>query len=549
MALLGEILLENNIVTPQKLSLALKEQKRTRELMGDVLVRLGIISRKDLSKAIAIASDIPFIDLQQTVIDQVAAKQISRETAKKFKLIPFAAEDELIRVAMDNPNDVVALDTLRHATGKNIDIFAADIGSINDAIEMYYEVETSIEEKIDRNIKAAITGGLAKGEIIPPIVRLVELFIIKSIRDHATDVHITPEEMATRLSYRVDGILRSGTILPKELHIPIVNRIKIMSGCDIAEQRLPQEGNIAFDFADRRIDIRSATSPCSHGENVVLRILDKASVLLGIEYLGLDENTSETIKKLIIRPHGIILASGPTGSGKTTTLYSMLKEINALEKNILTIEDPIEYNLPLIQQTQVNEQAGLTFSKAIRHFLRQDPDIILIGEIRDLETAGIALQAAMTGHLVLSTIHTNDSASSIPRLLDLGVEPYLIPSTIRAVIAQRLVRKICPSCREEYIPDKKETALYDLNKWDIEGKTLIRGTGCPNCEGSGYHGRTGIFELMQISAELSELIGKKTSSDMLLRKAGEQGMRTMQEDGMKKVLSGITTVHEVFRVT
>ena len=549
MALLGEILLENNIVTPQKLSLALKEQKRTRELMGDVLVRLGIISRKDLSKAIAIASDIPFIDLKQTVIDQVAVKQVSRETAQKFKLIPFAAEDKLIRVAMDNPNDVVALDTLRRATGKKIDIFAADIGNINEAIEMYYEVGTSIEEKIDQNVQAAITGGFAEGETIPPIVRLVELFIIKSIRDHATDVHITPEEMATRLSYRVDGILRSGTILPKELHIPIVNRIKIMSGCDIAEQRLPQEGNIAFDFADRRIDIRSATSPCSHGENVVLRILDKASVLLGLEYLGLDENRSETIKKLIIKPHGIILASGPTGSGKTTTLYSMLKEINALEKNILTIEDPIEYNLPLIRQTQVNEQAGLTFSKAIRHFLRQDPDIILVGEIRDLETAGVALQAAMTGHLVLSTIHTNDSASSIPRLLDLGVEPYLIPSTIRAVIAQRLVRKICPSCKEEYTPDKKETALYDLNQWNIEGKTLIRGTGCPNCEESGYHGRTGIFELMQISAELSELISQKTSSDMLLRKAREQGMQTMQEDGMKKVLSGITTVYEVFRVT
>ncbi|MEA2082678.1 MAG: GspE/PulE family protein [Thermodesulfobacteriota bacterium] len=549
MALLGEILLENNRVTPQKLSLALKEQKRTHELMGDVLVRLGIISRKDLSKAIAIASDIPFIDLKQTVIDQVAVKQVPKEIAGKFKLIPFAAEDELICVAMDNPNDVVALDTLRRTTGKTIEIFAADIGSINDAVEMYYEVGTSIEEEIDRNVQAAITGGLAQGEIIPPIVRLVELFIIKSIRDHATDVHITPEEMATRLSYRVDGILRSGTILPKQLHIPIVNRIKIMSGCDIAEQRLPQEGNITFDFSDRRIDIRSAISPCSHGENVVLRILDKESVLLGIEYLGLGDHHSKIIEKLVLRPHGIILVSGPTGSGKTTTLYSMLTEINALEKNILTIEDPIEYNLPLIRQTQVNEQAGLTFSKAIRHFLRQDPDIILVGEIRDPETAGIAFQAAMTGHLVLSTIHTNDSASSIPRLLDLGVEPYLIPSSVRAVIAQRLVRKICPSCREEYTPDKRETALYDLKQWKIEGKTLVRGSGCPNCEESGYHGRTGIFEIMELSAEISELISRKTSSDVLLREAGKQGMRTMREDGMKKVLSGITTVHEVFRVT
>ncbi|MBW2208597.1 MAG: type II/IV secretion system protein, partial [Deltaproteobacteria bacterium] len=284
-------------------------------------------------------------------------------------------------------------------------------------------------------------------------------------------------------------------------------------------------------------------------ENLVLRVLDKANTLLGLEYLGLDVVNQITIRKLTTKPHGIVLAAGPTGCGKTTTLYSMLREINALEKNVLTIEDPIEYHIPLIKQSQVNEQAGLTFSVAIRHFLRQDPDVMLVGEIRDLETAKISFQAAMTGHLVLSTIHTNDAASTIARLLDLGAEPYLIPTSLRAVIAQRLIRKICPHCVEDYTPAEEELELYDLKDWSGAGKSLKRGKGCAACEFTGYSGRTGIFEILEITPRLSQAITQKASSDVLTLEAKQEGMRTMKEDGLSKVLDGITTIEEIFRVT
>jgi len=549
MKLLGEVLREKEMITPQQMRLALQEQKRTGELLGNVLLRLGILTRKDLSRALAFSSDLPFVDLKQVHIDPNAVSTITKDVAKKFKLLPFALEDNTIRVAMDNPNDVVAIDTLRRRTGKTIDIVGSDLDGILESIEIYYELGASLEEEIDKNANAALSGAVAEGEISPPIVRLIELFLIKAIRDGATDVHITPEEMISRVSFRVDGVLRSGMILPKQIHIPLVTRVKVMSGLNIAEQRLPQEGNITFEFSGRKIDIRSSTSPKYYGENIVLRVLDKANIILGLEYLGLDPLNQIAVRKLTTKPHGIVLAAGPTGCGKTTTLYSMLREINALEKNILTIEDPIEYHIPLIKQSQVNEQAGLTFFQAIRHFLRQDPDVMLVGEIRDLETAKISFQAAMTGHLVLSTIHTNDAASTIARLLDLGAEPYLIPTSLRAVIAQRLVRKICPDCVEDYTPTEAELELYDLQGWCGAGKTLKRGHGCAACEFTGYSGRTGIFEILEITPRISRAITQKASSDVLALEARQEGMRTMKEDGLGKVLEGITTIEEIFRVT
>jgi len=549
MKLLGEVLQEKEMITPQQMRLALQEQKRTGELLGNVLLRLGILTRKDLSRALAFSSDLPFVDLKQVHIDPNAVSTVTKDVAKKFKLLPFAVENNTIRVAMDNPNDVVAIDTLRRTTGKAIEMFASDLDGILESIEIYYELGASLEEEIDKNATAALSGGVAEGEISPPIVRLIELFLVKAIRDGATDVHITPEEMISRVSFRVDGVLRSGMILPKQIHVPLVTRVKVMSGLNIAEQRLPQEGNITFEFSGRKIDIRSSTSPKYYGENLVLRVLDKANTLLGLEYLGLDVLNQITIRKLTTKPHGIVLAAGPTGCGKTTTLYSMLREINALEKNVLTIEDPIEYHIPLIKQSQVNEQAGLTFSLAIRHFLRQDPDVMLVGEIRDLETAKISFQAAMTGHLVLSTIHTNDAASTIARLLDLGAEPYLIPTSLRAVIAQRLIRKICPDCVEDYTPAEEELELYDLKDWSGAGKSLKRGKGCAACEFTGYSGRTGIFEILEITPRLSQAITQKASSDVLTLEAKQEGMRTMKEDGLSKVLDGITTIEEIFRVT
>ena len=549
MKLLGEILQEKEMITPQQMRLALQEQKRTGELLGNVLLRLGILTRKDLSRALAFSSDLPFVDLKQVHIDPNAVSTVTKDVAKKFKLLPFAVENNTIRVAMDNPNDVVAIDTLRRTTGKTIEMFASDLDGILESIEIYYELGASLEEEIEKNATAALSGGVAEGEISPPIVRLIELFLVKAIRDGATDVHITPEEMISRVSFRVDGVLRSGMILPKQIHVPLVTRVKVMSGLNIAEQRLPQEGNITFEFSGRKIDIRSSTSPKYYGENLVLRVLDKANTLLGLEYLGLDVLNQVAIRKLTTKPHGIVLAAGPTGCGKTTTLYSMLREINALEKNVLTIEDPIEYHIPLIKQSQVNEQAGLTFSLAIRHFLRQDPDVMLVGEIRDLETAKISFQAAMTGHLVFSTIHTNDAASTIARLLDLGAEPYLIPTSLRAVIAQRLIRKICPDCIEDYTPAEEKLELYDLKDWSGAGKSLKRGKGCAACEFTGYSGRTGIFEILEITPRISQAITQKASSDVLALEAKKEGMRTMKEDGLTKVLDGITTIEEIFRVT
>ncbi len=549
MKLLGEVLLEKGMITSQEMALALQEQRRTGELLGKVLLRLGILTQKDLSQAVAFSSDLPFVDLKQVHIDMAAVNQIPKETAKEFELIPFAMEDDTLHVAMNNPTDIVAVDTLRRKTGKKIEVFASDLQGILEAVEIYYAVETSLEEEIDKNITAALAGSTAEGEASPPIIRLMELFLIKAVRDGATDVHITPEETTSRLSYRVDGVLRSGIILPKQIHIPLVTRVKIMSGLNIAEQRLPQEGNTSFEFSGRSIDIRTSTSPKYQGENVVMRILDKTNIILGLKHLGLGENNRAAIKKLTMKPHGIILAAGPTGSGKTTTLYSMLREINALEKNILTIEDPIEYHLPLIKQTQVNEQAGLTFLNAIKHFLRQDPDVILVGEIRDTETARISFQAAMTGHLVLSTIHTNDTASTIARLLDLEVESYLIPTSLRAVIAQRLVRKICSGCMEEYSPSNEEIELYGLENWDGIGKTLKRGKGCPECNHTGYRGRIGIFEIMHMTPDISRLVTQKVSADVIKMEAVKEGMATMRENGLNLVAQGLTTLEELFRVT
>ena len=549
MKLLGEVLIDEGILVPQQLELGLQEQKRTGELLGNVLLRLGMVTRKDLSKAMAYTSDLPFVDLKQTHIDPDAIKQVPITLAKKYKLLPFSLRDNTILVAMDNPTDVVAIDNLRRNTGKRIEVWAADLETVLEFIQLYYEVGTSIEDEIDKNVNAALTGGIAEGEIAPPIIRLIELLIIRAIRDGSTDLHITPEEAITRVSYRIDGILRRGSILPKQLHTALVTRVKVMASMNIAEQRLPQEGQITFEFSGRTIDIRCSTSPTDAGENIVLRILDKANVVLGLDYLGLNDEQSLHIRRLSRKPHGILLSAGPTGSGKTTTLYSMLREINALDLNVLTIEDPIEYRIPLIKQTQVNEQAGLTFSRAIRHFLRQDPDIILVGEIRDLETARIAFQAAMTGHLVLSTIHTNDATSTIARLLDLGVEPYLIPSSLRAVVAQRLIRKVCQKCAEDYVPDDGELTLMGLKNWSGRGRTVKRAKGCKDCDNTGYHGRTGIFEILEVTPLISQLITDKASADVLFVEAQKQGMASLREDGLEKALSGITTLEEIARVT
>ena len=549
MPLIGQILVKNQKVTPDKLEIALNEQKRTGELIGAVLLRMGVVSPQELAEALAIQAEVPFILLNKTPIDPAAFRLISRETAKNLMVVPFALEDDTLHVAMENPNDVHALDRLRTDTEMTIKIYGADLCAIQKAIELYSGSSKTLEEAIEFNLEAALRGNFINGDALTPVVRLVDLFINRGIQDHATDIHFTPEEKAFRVSYRIDGVLHSIAVLPKNLHLPIINRIKVSSGMNIAEQRLPQEGSMAFDQAVQTVDIRASTSPCKYGENMVLRLLDRGRMLLDLKYLGLQEKDQCTIEKLANRPHGLILNSGPTGSGKTTTLYAMLQSVNTLEKNVLTIEDPIEYTLPFIKQTQVNEMSGLTFSRAIKHFFRQDPDVILVGEIRDLETARIAMQAGMTGHLVMSTIHTNDAVSTIPRLLDLGVEAYLVSSTLRAVIAQRLVRRICRNCQQEYEVNVEEISRYDLGEWALEHKKLQRGKGCDFCEDYGYYGRIGIFEILEITNTISELITSKAPSTQMLDMAIKEGMVTIRADGLKKVEEGITTIDEILKVT
>jgi len=532
MSFIGQILLDNEMVTSDKLDIALNEQKRTGELTCAILLRMGVITHNDLARALAIHANVPFISLDKVSIDPVAFHLIAIATIEKYMVVPFAVDEDTLSVAMENPNNIHALDSLRRETDKKIDIHVADLFNIRYAIDIFSDPGQSIEDEIESNLESAL-----------------ELIVRKGIHDHATDIHITPEEKAFRVSYRIDGIIHSSMVLPKHLHLPILNKIKIASGMNIAEQRMPQDGNMSYELTGRSIDIRSSTSPCNYGENLVLRLLDKSRVLLDLEFLGLDDKDRRNVEKLAQRPHGIILNSGPTGSGKTTTLYAMLQSINTLEKNVLTIEDPIEYKLPFIKQTQVNEAAGLTFAEAIRHFFRQDPDIILVGEIRDLETARIAMQASMTGHLVLSTIHTNDSVSTIPRLLDLGIEPYLVSSTLRAVIAQRLVRTICNNCREDYEVNIDDLSIYGLKEWAADHNILKRGRGCEFCEDIGYFGRIGIFEILEISNTISELITEKMPSNKLLEEAVKEGMVTMREDGLRKVAKGITTLEEVLKVT
>ncbi len=547
---LGEVLTDEQMATEAQISLALKEQRSTGELLGNVLLRLGIVNRKELSRAVAISNDLPFVDLKTTFVEPSAVKLVDKNFAERYRLMPYAIEGESLKVAMDNPSDVVAIDSLRRVVKRPVMIYAADLESVMETIEFQYGLGASIDEEVSRNMAAALSGGgVAEGEVEPPVIRLLELFFIKAIRDRATDIHLSPEEMVTRISFRVDGIMRGEYVMARQIHIPLITRIKVLSGMNIAENRLPQDGQLQFSFSGRSVDIRSSLIPTKFGENAVLRILDKTSVAQGLESLGMSEDLRRKVERLIRIPFGIVLAAGPTGSGKTTTLYAMLRLVNALEKNVLTIEDPIEYQMPLIKQSQVNKKIDFGFPQAIRHFLRQDPDIILVGEIRDLETTDMAMQAAMTGHLVLSTIHTNDAPSTIARLLDLGVEPYLLPSTLKAVVAQRLVRRICTNCKEEYHLSAAEIKDLGFSDWLQPTDSLFRGRGCELCSESGYHGRLGIYEIMTVGPDLGELMSTKASIKAIKQQAIAEGMVTMLEYGLDQAKAGITTIDEVLRVT
>ncbi|MEI8350185.1 MAG: type II secretion system ATPase GspE [Candidatus Omnitrophota bacterium] len=544
------LLLEKGLITQEQLTKAQDEVKRTGLSLDRALEKLGFISEDDIASALAVHLNVPFMDLKDYIIDSELVKLIPENIAKKYKVVPLFMIGQSLTVAMVNPQDIVALDQVRKVSKKDsIDPVLTTEKGIQRILDYYYVVGGSISE-IVKSIETKKVGTEEEkdlSEIVEeaPVIKLVNMMFMQAVKDRASDIHVEPEHGASRVRNRIDGIMHEAYTFPKHLHRAIASRIKLLSGMDIAESRKPQDGRIRLKVQNKDLDVRVSTFPTIHGENVVMRLLDKSAVVLGLEDLGFDKDELTIFDKLIRHPNGIILVTGPTGSGKTTTLYSTLSTISTMEKNIITIEDPVEYELPLIRQTQVNPRAGITFADGLRAILRQDPDIIMVGEIRDKETAEIAIQASLTGHLVLSTLHTNDAPSSLARLIDMGVEPFLISSSVIGILAQRLVRKICEKCKEKYSPDA--SVLKDLGM--APKQELYRGKGCPECKNTGYRGRIGVYEMLLINDAIREMINNKASADQIMNKAVESGMKALYKDGLEKAIKGITTAEEVLRVT
>jgi len=544
---LGEFLVEEGYITPHQLEEALKEQKVTGEKLGEVLVRNGWISQEELNHMIATKLGISEFSLANYIIPQEIIKLVPQDVALRYKVIPVFKVGNTLTVAMADPTNVFIIDELTRITGCGIEPVLADEMEIRKAQDQYYGGKT-IYEVISSIDKGKLKESV-KLEEEAPIVKLVNILIADAVKRNASDIHIEPEEKLVEVRYRIDGILHRYTSLPKYLQSAVISRVKIMAGLDIAERRLPQDGRIIMKIGNREIDFRVSTCPTIHGENVVLRILDRSSMVLGLENLGFPPQELNIFKELISQPYGIILVTGPTGSGKTTTLYSALQRINREDINIMTVEDPVEYQFPRIRQVQINPKAGLTFASALRSFLRQDPDVIMVGEIRDLETAEIAVQAALTGHLVLSTLHTNDAPTAFTRLIEMGVEPFLVSSSLLGVLAQRLIRKVCAKCKEEYAPSLELLKSLRIENRVSSSVKFVRGRGCKICNNSGYKGRTGIYELLKSTPEIQELVLKKASADEIREVACSQGMKILREAAIDKLLQGITTPEEVMRVT
>ncbi|NOY53165.1 MAG: type II/IV secretion system protein [Deltaproteobacteria bacterium] len=545
---LGERLIDAGLLTSEQLRIALKEQKRTKEMLGRILVRLGFTTQEQIEAALAQESGTVQKNLEFVEIDLDAVKLINEETARKYKLIPVSREGEVLTVAMVDTFDVVAIDEVQNESGLDVNVIAASEKDVLEAINKYCGFSGSIDEVVDQALAEGLGRDRADQEAQEaPIIRLVNQLILRGINEAATDIHFEPDEKVLRIRYRLDGALQQGFLLPKQLQPSVIARIKILADLNIAESRIPQDGKIRFQIGKKDIDLRVSTLPTIYGENVVMRILDKSKVLLGLEDLGFSPQNLEIFTEMIQRPHGIILVTGPTGSGKTTTLYTALSHINSLDKKICTLEDPVEYQLSVIRQTQINEEIGMTFAAGLRSLLRQDPDVILVGEMRDTETAEMAIRAALTGHLVFSTLHTNDAAGALPRLIDMGLDPYLLASSIIMVLAQRLVRKICPDCKEAYTVPAEE--LRALGLAEMEGFSFYRGAGCDKCNQSGYRGRAAIYELLPVDHTVHDLILQGASSVEIQKSAMSQGMTTMRNDGFKKVVVGLTTLDEVMRLT
>lgn len=501
--------------------------------------------------------EIPSIDLNNYIVDPEIVNSIPERLARKHRMIPLFRIKDSLTIAVASSENFMAIDEARAVSGyNNIQLVKAEAGQILAAIEQYYTVSNSIEdivndlEKMDLDFVPQEKLDLVRLQRIteePPIIKLVNLILAQALKDNASDIHIEPEEEKVRVRLRIDGVLHTLIELTRRMELPIVPRIKVISGLDIMERRKPQDGRFRVRVEDREVDLRISTFPVAFGEKVVMRILDRSTAFLGLEKLGFSPGSCAEFESWIKKPYGIILVTGPTGSGKTSTLYAALSKLNSAEKNIVTLENPREYLLAGINQSEVNPEIGFGFAEGLRSILRQDPDIIMVGEIRDLETAEISIRAALTGHLVFSTLHTNDAPGAITRLIDMGIEPFLLSSSIIGVLAQRLVRVICPSCKEQYEPGNEVYEKMGLEK--SKKITFYRGRGCLSCRQTGYKGRLGILELMKIDGPLRELMSKTRATAEIRKAAIKAGMKTLLEDGYDKVIQGITTLEEVLRVT
>jgi len=547
----AELLLRENLITQEQLNRAKDEMKRTGLSIIKALEKLKFINEEDVANVRASSLGLPYMDLREYVIDSEVTKLIPENVAKKHKMVPLFKVGTSLTVAMFNPQDIVALDQARKMSGMDtIEPVVASETGIQKILDTYYGALETVDEIVDsidiNRLVVKDDKDLAEVAEEAPVVKLVSLIISKAVRERASDIHIEPEARTLLVRNRVDGVLHEAYTLPTTLNKALASRIKILSNLDIAESRRPQDGKIRLKVENRDIDIRVSTFPTVHGENVVMRLLDRSSVVLGLKDLGLSREALEEFSELIKRPNGIILVTGPTGSGKTSTLYAALTTINSIDKNIITIEDPVEYELPLIRQTQVNLKIGISFAAGLKAILRQDPDVIMVGEIRDKETADIAVRASLTGHLVFSTLHTNDAVSALTRLIDMGIEPFLVATSVIGVLAQRLVRVVCDKCKEKYTPS--ESILKDSG---AKSKDLFyRGKGCKKCQNTGFLGRTGIFEFFAINDDIRSMINEKNSADQITAKALSLGLlRILREDGLEKVKQGITTIEEVLKVT
>ena len=558
---LGEILVGTYGLPREKLEEAVEIQKVKNVPVGDILVSIKAITEETLAKAVGEQLGLEYVDeILTDSVDPDLVKDIPINFAKQFHVLPVSRQDGVLKVLMAEPLNTAALDAVSSLLKGRVKLAVSTRQKVLDAINSVYDKRARQAESVMDDLAEADLSDIAHELEEPedlldasdeaPIIRLVNSLFAQAVKERASDIHIEPFEKEIVVRFRIDGVLYEIIKPPKRFQSSIISRVKIMSGLNIAEKRLPQDGRIRIKIAGKDIDVRVSVIPVAHGESVVMRLLDKTAVMLNFEDLGLADEKLSTMREMIHKSHGILLVTGPTGSGKTTTLYAALTEINSPELKILTAEDPIEYQLKGINQVHVNAKIGLTFASALRSFLRQDPDVILVGEIRDVETAEIAIQASLTGHLVFSTLHTNDSSTALTRLVDMGVQPFMVASSLIGILAQRLVRTVCPDCREPYVPTDEEMAQIGLKREQIPRPGFIyRPRGCPRCLSTGYTGRSGIYEIMRIDESVQHLVLRNADSNTIKKAAQARGMLTLREDGAVKVASGITTIEEIMRVT